>query len=125
MPSARQDVSSIASRTPTRLFIAATFMASLLRACEASGLIELRTSAEVIGYEQDGSNVEVMLAGGSRVRGSALVGADGLLSKTRAQMVGDGGPRVSGPHDLQICDPHRADAPKTLRWNAMTVWVGP
>lgn len=95
-----------------------------LRACKANDLIELRTSAEVVRYEQDGAGVEVMLANGDCVCGVALVGADGLLSKTRAQLVGDGGPRVSGHTTYRSVIPTER-MPEELRWNAMTIWVGP
>ena len=56
----------------------------------------MRTSAEVTRYEQDGKEVAVHLVGGEIVKGAALVGADGLMSKVRAQLVGDGAPKVSG-----------------------------
>ena len=69
--------------------------AVLLRACRESDLIELRTSHEVLGYEQDGTGVRVHHAKGS-VIGAALIGADGLWSNVRKQVIADGPPRVSG-----------------------------
>src|SRR3712207_4860096 len=69
---------------------------ALLHACEETPLVTLRTSSEVISYSQDGTSVTVQLAHGERVAGSALVGADGLWSKVREQLVQDGAPRVSG-----------------------------
>jgi salicylate hydroxylase len=64
----------------------------LLAACEASDLIELRTRSAVERYEQDGSSVTVTLRSGERVTGAALIGADGLRSRVRTQLVGDGNP---------------------------------
>ena len=62
----------------------------------AHDLIDLRTSSEVTGYEQDGTNVTALLADGKRIEGRALIGADGLWSNIRKRIVGDGPPRVSG-----------------------------
>jgi len=68
-----------------------------LRACREHPLVELRTSCAVVGYAQDGgARVSARLASGETVEGAALVGADGLWSKVRTQLVGDGPPRVSG-----------------------------
>jgi salicylate hydroxylase len=96
----------------------------LLDACRASPLVELRTEAEVTGYAQDGASVEAILAPGGRVRGSLLIGADGLWSKVRRQLVGDGPPRVSGHTTYRSVIP-TADMPEDLRWNAATLWAGP
>lgn len=95
-----------------------------LRACEASPLVELRTSTEVVGYEQDGNGVTALLADGERVAGSALIGADGLWSKVRKQLVGDGAPRVSGHTTYRSVIPLE-HMPEDLRWNAATLWAGP
>lgn len=95
-----------------------------LRACHESPLITLRTSAEVVGYEQEGGAVTVMLADGERVTGAALIGADGLWSHVRRQVVGDGAPRVSGHTTYRSVIPTER-MPEDLRWNAATLWAGP
>jgi 3-hydroxybenzoate 6-monooxygenase len=95
-----------------------------LRACNEHPLIELRTSSEVVGYDQDDSSVQARLEDGSVVKGSALVGADGLWSKIRAQLAGDGKPRVTGHTTYRSVIPTQ-DMPEDLRWNAATLWAGP
>jgi 3-hydroxybenzoate 6-monooxygenase len=95
-----------------------------LKACHASPLIELRTSAEVVRYEQEGASVAAILASGEVVRGAALIGADGLWSNLRKQLVGDGAPRVSGHTTYRSVIP-TDQMPEDLRWNAATLWAGP
>jgi 2-polyprenyl-6-methoxyphenol hydroxylase-like FAD-dependent oxidoreductase len=96
----------------------------LLDACRANDLIELRTSSAVERYDQDGSSVTVTLMSGDRVTGAALIGADGLRSRVRAQLVGDGQPRVSGHTTFRSVIPTE-QMPEDLRWNAATLWAGP
>jgi len=96
----------------------------LLDACRTSDLIELRTSSSVERYEQDGASVTVTLGNGGRLTGSALIGADGLRSKVRAQVVGDAQPRVSGHTTFRSVIPTE-QMPDDLRWNAATLWAGP
>lgn len=95
-----------------------------LKACIASDLIELRTNAGVIGYDQDANRATALLEDGTRVTGSALIGADGLWSKVRAQMLRDGPPRVSGHTTYRSVIPID-QMPEDLRWNAATLWAGP
>jgi 3-hydroxybenzoate 6-monooxygenase len=97
----------------------------LSRACRESELIELRTGSEVLGYnyKQNGANVRVHHAKGS-VIGAALIGADGLWSNVRKQVVGDGPPRVSGHTTYRSVIPTE-QMPEDLRWNAATLWAGP
>ncbi|WP_114860716.1 3-hydroxybenzoate 6-monooxygenase [Azospirillum brasilense] len=96
----------------------------LLDACRTSDLIELRTSSSVERYEQDGASITVTLGDGGRLTGSALIGADGLRSKVRAQVVGDAQPRVSGHTTFRSVIPTE-QMPEDLRWNAATLWAGP
>jgi salicylate hydroxylase len=95
-----------------------------LKACEAHPRVTLRTSAGVERYEQDGAGVTALLADGTRVRGVALIGADGLWSNVRRQVVGDGAPRVSGHTTYRSVIPTE-HMPEDLRWNAATLWAGP
>jgi 2-polyprenyl-6-methoxyphenol hydroxylase-like FAD-dependent oxidoreductase len=96
----------------------------LLKACREHPLIELRVSSEVADYDQDGTSVTATLASGEAVTGSALIGADGLRSNVRRQLVGDGAPRVSGHTTYRSVIP-TAEMPEDLRWNAATLWAGP
>jgi 2-polyprenyl-6-methoxyphenol hydroxylase-like FAD-dependent oxidoreductase len=95
-----------------------------LRACEAHPQIALQTASVVTGYAQTGDGVTAHLADGTAIQGSALIGADGLWSRVRAQMLGDGAPRVSGHTTYRSVIP-TADMPEDLRWNAATLWAGP
>jgi salicylate hydroxylase len=95
-----------------------------LRACESDPLIELRTGCAVTGYDQDGSTVTAKLFSGEAVAGSLLIGADGLWSRVRQQVVGDGQPRVTGHTTYRSVIPTER-MPEDLRWNAATLWAGP
>ena len=96
----------------------------LLKACEAHPLVELRVHSEVTGYDQDESGVTAKLGNGEPVKGAALIGADGLWSNVRRQVVGDGKPRVSGHTTYRSVIPTDV-MPEDLRWNAATLWAGP
>ncbi|WP_109465582.1 3-hydroxybenzoate 6-monooxygenase [Albibacillus kandeliae] len=95
-----------------------------LKACQAHPKVELRTSSGVEGYEQDDTGVRAVLADGSRVEGRILIGADGLWSNIRKQMLQDGPPRVSGHTTYRSVIPTE-EMPEDLRWNAATLWAGP
>ncbi len=95
-----------------------------LDACKASPLVELRSNAEVVDYEQDGASVTAFLANGDRVTGAALIGADGLWSNVRKRVAGDTKPRVSGHTTYRSVIPTE-QMPEDLRWNAATLWAGP
>jgi 3-hydroxybenzoate 6-monooxygenase len=64
------------------------------------------------------------LASDETVAGRLLVGADGLWSKVRQQVVGDGAPRVTGHSTYRSVIP-TDQMPEDLRWNAATCWAGP
>lgn len=92
-------------------------------ACEAEPTITVRTGCEVVGYEQDGSSVAAILKSGERITGRVLIGADGLKSKIRQQMVDDGAPRIAGHTTYRSVIPTE-QMPEDLRWNAATLWAG-
>jgi len=96
---------------------------SLLDGCKSlPGLIELRTSTRVTGFQQDGSSVRV-LTEKETIEGAALVAADGGRSVIREKIVGDPLPPATG----HMC--YRAvlkieEVPKDLRLPAATLWAG-
>ncbi|MFD5146007.1 3-hydroxybenzoate 6-monooxygenase [Streptomyces sp. NPDC058401] len=96
----------------------------LLAACRADAGIELVTGAAVRSYAQQPSAVTVSTADGRTFTGDLLVGADGIRSAVRAQLVGDGPPRVSG-HTIYRSVIPIGKVPEELRWNAVTLWAGP
>ena len=68
----------------------------LLDAVRAACADAIHLGAAVAGYTQDPAGVTLHLAGGETLRGDVLVGADGVHSPTRRQMVGEGGARFTG-----------------------------
>lgn len=96
----------------------------LLDACETNALVDLRTNSRVEDHEQDENGVTAILADGTRFTGRALVGADGLWSPIRQNVIGDGAPRVSGHTTYRSVIPTEM-MPEDLRWNAVTLWAGP
>ncbi|MEU0201153.1 MULTISPECIES: FAD-dependent monooxygenase [unclassified Streptomyces] len=75
----------------------ADLLDALLAGTAGSGLdITLRTGSAVRGYEQDPEHVTAVLDSGRRISGSLLVGADGIHSVIRDQLLGAGEPRFTG-----------------------------
>ncbi|SFB97857.1 3-hydroxybenzoate 6-monooxygenase [Streptomyces aidingensis] len=97
----------------------------LLDACrDRADAIELRVSSPVTGYEQDPRRVTAVLGTGERLTGDALIGADGIRSAVREQLLGDGEPRVSG-HTIYRSVIPMDRVPEELRSNSVTLWAGP
>ena len=82
-------------------------------ACRAQPGITLRTNAKFESFDQSAEAVTVTLAGGETLHAEALIGADGLWSRIRDAVVGDGQPRVSG-HVAYRAVLKRADVPPEL-----------
>jgi 2-polyprenyl-6-methoxyphenol hydroxylase-like FAD-dependent oxidoreductase len=96
----------------------------LLDACQNHELIDLRVNSGVEAYTQDADGVTAVTRAGDLVHGKALVGADGLRSAVRRQLVGDGEPRVSGHTTFRAVIPAQ-DVPLSLKENVVTLWAGP
>jgi 2-polyprenyl-6-methoxyphenol hydroxylase-like FAD-dependent oxidoreductase len=97
---------------------------TFLKACQGSNRITLETSRKVEGYEDHGDHVTVTLNDGEDVSGRALIGCDGMWSKIRERIVGDGKPRVSG-HVAYRAVLKRAEVPEDLWRPDVVLWAGP
>jgi salicylate hydroxylase len=91
--------------------------------CRAQAGITLRTSAKLTGFSQTPGGVRVTLDGGEALEGDALIGADGLWSRVRESIVGDGKPRVSG-HIAYRAVLKRDEVPSHLWSNDVVLWGG-
>jgi 3-hydroxybenzoate 6-monooxygenase len=94
-----------------------------LDACKALPNVALRTSSKVESFEQDATQVTVRLAGGEMLQGDGLIGADGLWSRIREMVVGDGKPRVSG-HIAYRAVLKREAVPEHLWSDDVLLWGG-
>ena len=94
-----------------------------LDACKSMPNVTLRTSSKVESVEQDTSGVRAKLTGGELVQADALIGADGLWSRIRETVVGDGKPRVSG-HIAYRAVLKREDVPAHLWSDDVVLWGG-
>ncbi len=96
----------------------------ILEACQKLPNLTLETNARVLDYDDKGDEVVVSMEDGRQIRGRAMIGGDGMWSKTRQKIVGDGKPRVSG-HIAYRAVLKREDVPADL-WNPdVVLWAGP
>ena len=95
-----------------------------LDACRAEKTIELSVLRKALRYEDRGDRVLLHMEGGEAIEGCALIGADGLWSRVREQLLGDGKPRVSGHIAYRAVLP-RAEVPEGLWQNNVVLWAGP
>ena len=97
---------------------------TFLKVCQNSNLVTLETSRRVDSFEDTGKGVTVTLEDGQKAEGRALIGCDGMWSKIRERIVGDGKPRVSG-HIAYRAVLKREDVPKDLWRPEVVLWAGP
>ncbi|MFF1923604.1 3-hydroxybenzoate 6-monooxygenase [Streptomyces sp. NPDC058221] len=96
---------------------------ALFEGCRRAG-VTLLGGQRVTGYRQSGGQVTAVTATGDRFPAQVLIGADGLRSAVRGQLVGDGPPRVSG-HTIYRSVIPMSEVPERLRTRAVTLWAGP
>ena len=101
----------------------------LLKKIMSSGQAELRLDSEVQGLQQNadgiqisGTNLPATLT--ELFKSAAMVGADGLWSKTRQFVVPPTAPRVTGLLAYRALVPMQS-IPEKLRLQDVNVWVGP
>ena len=94
--------------------------------CKDMDEIDLRAGVEVTGYTDTGDGITVEIADGTTVEGSALIGADGLWSKIRSKIIGDGDPIVSGHIAYRAVLPIEDVPPELDKWmDDVVLWAGP
>jgi salicylate hydroxylase len=101
----------------------------LLHAVQARAGMWLNLSSSVAGYADSGREVVLQTSHGlptsqREFEGDVLVGADGLWSRVRQQMLNGALPRITG-HLAYRAMVLQASLPERLRSQQVTAWLGP
>jgi salicylate hydroxylase len=95
----------------------------LLAAVQAAG-VDVRLGQTVQGWRETTEGLQVDTVDGPSVPADALIGADGVWSAVRQQLLGDAPARFTG-HLAYRALVAQADLPAHLRSDQVTVWMGP
>jgi salicylate hydroxylase len=96
----------------------------LLEACARSERIALVSDAMVTSFEQRGEKIVVRTEDGRSFTGAALIGADGVRSRIREQMFGDGDPQLIGYVSHRTIVP-MGEVPAGVDRKDVVLWAGP
>jgi 3-hydroxybenzoate 6-monooxygenase len=96
----------------------------LLDACRRDALITLEPDAMVRQFQDHGDRVTVTTEEGRSFEGAALIGADGIRSRTRAQLLADGDPAPNGFIAFRTIVPMGEVTPEVRR-DIVALWGGP
>ncbi len=102
----------------------ADLMLILSKALRARAPNAVHMNKEVQGYAQLGDSVTLTFTDTARAQGDVLIGADGIHSAIRAQMLGATPARFTGNVAWRVVVP-AASLPKNLVPPTACVWVGP
>ena len=97
---------------------------SLLHAAALAAGVQVRLGQTVHGWRETADGVEVRTADGPSLQADALIGADGVWSAVRQQLLSDAPARFAG-HLAYRALVAQADLPAHLRSDQVTVWMGP
>jgi 2-polyprenyl-6-methoxyphenol hydroxylase-like FAD-dependent oxidoreductase len=109
---------------PYALIHRADLHSVLLKAVQETGRVVVHPGQCLERFDERGDGVRAYTTEGRTFDAAALIGADGLWSKVRSEIVGDGKPRISGHIAYRAVLPI-ADVPEAFRKNAMILWAGP
>jgi len=98
--------------------------ALLLQAVRELPRVHLALNARVAGYTESADGVRVIGENEAVFEARALIGADGLWSRVRSQLLGAQPVRASG-HLAYRSMVRSADLPAALREPLVTAWLGP
>jgi salicylate hydroxylase len=96
----------------------------LLDACRRDPLVTLEADALVTGFTDKGEGVVVTTEDGRSFEGAALIGADGIRSRTRAHLFADGDPVPNGYMAFRTIVP-MGDVTADVRRDIVALWGGP
>jgi salicylate hydroxylase len=96
----------------------------LLQALQARDHVRLNLNTALTSFADSGQAVTLQTGDGLEVQGDVLIGADGLWSRVREQLLADGPPRVTGHLAYRALLP-QASLPERLRSQQVTAWLGP
>jgi 2-polyprenyl-6-methoxyphenol hydroxylase-like FAD-dependent oxidoreductase len=96
----------------------------LLDACRRDALITLEPDAMVRQFQDHGDRVTVTTEDGRSFEGAALIGADGIRSRTRAQLLADGDPAPNGFIAFRTIVP-MGEVTAEVRRDIVALWGGP
>jgi salicylate hydroxylase len=97
---------------------------SLLHAAAQAAGVDVRLNQTVKGWRETPEGLQVDTANCASLKASALIGADGVWSAVRQQLLGDAPARFTG-HLAYRALVAQADLPAHLRSDQVTVWMGP
>jgi salicylate hydroxylase len=86
--------------------------------------VQLTVNSSVERFVQHDTGVTLFTADGREAQGDVLVGADGLWSQVRQQLLNDGAPRATGHLAYRAMVP-QSSLPARLQSRQITVWLGP
>lgn len=96
----------------------------LLDACRREPLITLVPDAMVTRFDESADGVSVMTEDGRSFHGTLLIGADGIRSRIRAQMLADGEPRPNGFMGFRTIVPMN-EVTADVQRDIVALWAGP
>jgi 2-polyprenyl-6-methoxyphenol hydroxylase-like FAD-dependent oxidoreductase len=96
----------------------------LLDACRRDPLITLEADAMVKHFTDNGNRIVVTTEDGRSFEGAALIGADGIRSRTRTHLFGDGDPVPNGYMAFRTIVP-MGDVTADVRREIVALWGGP
>ncbi|WPC66104.1 FAD-dependent monooxygenase [Rhodoferax ferrireducens] len=98
--------------------------ALLLTALQSQTGVRLYVGSAAAGFAQHDDGVTLQMADGREAHGELLVGADGLWSAVRQQLLHDGKPLATGHLAYRALVPQRS-LPERMRSQQVTAWLGP
>ena len=96
----------------------------LMEGAQAAGGVQGHLGSPVKAYEALEGRVRLLGAEGCLAEGLGLIGADGLWSRVREQLLKDGSAQPTGHVAYRALIP-RGDLPPGFRSNEVTAWLGP